>query len=219
MDTRPLEITTFGHRLNLQRIEFPPRQPEPAVQWRSGASLTRAPERHQGWLLQVPGLAKPRFFETRARAMCAHDRLTALLQARSYLWVDGGGNLCDSRRDHKVLRAGYRHFHSRIANGRQLRATLRALPFTGAGEFCYFTTSDNFIVCPHCAVEKFKEITLALTYDLPEPDLRIIACDLNYESDDGEEVTCDHCQRVVPAMKGADGLAVQPIRQRAIQEA
>lgn len=187
MEVQPIQLAMFKYTVDLDAIPFPPDPP-------------RYNQALRAWVLDGCGV---RVFESADDAGNYHRYLTSLFKARSYLMVDCEGDLLDTRGDLRVLRKGYSRFHSRISSGQDLRATLRALPYSAYKDSAVFVAYDGSTICPHCILAQYSLITLSIRAQLQD-DSHIIACDIHYEADHGSPLTCDECSRVIPPVYAED---------------
>jgi hypothetical protein len=106
------------------------------------------------------------------------------------------GSLWDNRTN-TVLRPVYSKQFSRIRNGAQLRATLRAGEFAWPGGYpLYFITSDGEALSFDSVRENLRSVLDSIRTKCDD-GWRVVACEVNWE--DGE-LTCSHSgQRIESA--------------------
>jgi len=198
MIVEQLRLNGFHYLLDLECVTFPPAQPRPHEQW-TELGLYRGPVKVHGWLLHIPGICEPEFFTRQERAIARHAYLTSLLKARSYLGVVDG-NLYDFRSVPvpRVVRLGYEHLCSDIRTGRQLAATLRAMNKLALKEHAYFTTATDRALCQSCVRQEMVTVVYAMRNEA-DFDYLVNGWSVNYE-EPGNQLTCDHCHREIPAV-------------------
>lgn len=106
------------------------------------------------------------------------------------------GDLFDMRQENPFsappLRARYSWHHIHINSLADLKATLRAGPYSWPG--CYevvFYTQDGGTLCHDCTSEEFPQIAYDWLHDI-STGWKVVAAD-TVEGD--EEITCDHCSK------------------------
>ena len=128
---------------------------------------------------------------------------TATLPAYFFI-SDCNGALHDTRRPDWVnspLRTRYRHTHSRIKTGAQLRATLRAGDVTWPG--CYplfFITSDGGALAFNTVRKNLRSVLDSIRTKCDD-GWRVVACEVNYED---AELYDDHTGEKIESAYGED---------------
>jgi len=195
-------LNGFHYLLDLECVPFPPAKPQPHFQWVSWPSAcnwVKRPAKVHGWLLHIPGICEPEFFTSEERANARHAYLSSLIKARSYLGVVDG-TLYDFRSVPvpRALRLGYEHLCSDIRTGRQLAATLRAMNKLALKEHAYFTTATDRALCQSCVRQEMVTVVYAMRNET-DFDYLVNGWSVNYE-EPGNQLTCDHCHREIPAV-------------------
>jgi len=99
-----------------------------------------------------------------------------------------GGDLIDPDKDQPV-RSNYRFSRKNISSIADLKATLRAGPYTLPGGYSlYFITADGGCLSFESVRENLREVYGAIRED-NDPQWRVIACEINYEN---TGLVCDH---------------------------
>lgn len=114
------------------------------------------------------------------------------------------GDLFDTRKENWHLhptRKNYFSQHSHISTLSDLKATLRAGPYTWPGRYpMFFYMSDNEAMCFKCAREEFKNIGYSINHKMND-GWEIVGCEINYEDVD---LTCCNCYDPIESAYGED---------------
>ncbi len=202
---RQLHLNCFNHLLDLGAIGFPPPPPEPDEQWVNprevfGPKHDTKMVKIEGWRVYVPGHGAV-FLQHEGKALVLHRYLTSHLKAASYLY-ELNGDLYDSRGDQTgPLRIGYMGLHTKIENGRQLKATLRSIPNEPYQGSMYFTTIEDFCICPDCVRKEMVSVVSGIRHNVNE-GWQVVGFDTNWEQPLSIPITCDHCCRIIPPVYG-----------------
>lgn len=110
----------------------------------------------------------------------------------NHLFDSSDGNLYDTRIENwhtlPPLRANYQRHHRNIKTIADLKATLRAGPYAWPGGYpLFFIARDGDELAFRTVIAEFKTIARAMFFNSAD-DWKIIACDINYES----EIYCAH---------------------------
>lgn len=118
----------------------------------------------------------------------------------SRFFTGAAGDLVRSS-DCATVRPVYSYHFARIANGAELRATLRAGAFAWPGGYpLYLVTLDGAALCFDCARANLREITEEIRGNY-STGWRVVGCETNEEN---TELTCDHCGARIPSAYGDD---------------
>ena len=99
----------------------------------------------------------------------------------------------------ELLREDYEAHHRMISTVAQLKATLRAGPYTWPGGYpLYLVTNDGAALCFKCALEEFQSIVWSIRNECSD-GWRVIGCDVNYEG-----AHCAHCGELIESAYGED---------------
>ena len=110
------------------------------------------------------------------------------------------GALWDNRTTSpEPLRKNYSLHHREIESLADVKATLRAGPYTFLGCYpLYFITSDGAALCFGCAEKEFRQVVWDYLGDC-STGWRIVGCDINYED---TSLFCDHCSKKIESAYG-----------------
>lgn len=101
----------------------------------------------------------------------------------------------------RPVRPVFSHHFPRIETGAQLRATLRAGPYTWPGGYpVFFYFYDGEGCCFACARREIRSITRAIR-DKSRDDWRIVGCEINYED---SSLYCAHCNARIESAYAED---------------
>lgn len=117
------------------------------------------------------------------------------------LFESHDGNLYDTTRDNwanNPLRIDHKKHYTKIDNGRQLRATLRAGAFTHVGLYeLQFITSDGAQLCFDCVRTELYQVLYSIRNEIND-GWRVVGCQLVVTN--GEDEFCEHCNYVFNQM-------------------
>lgn len=120
-------------------------------------------------------------------------------QSERFFTGDSGDLVRSS--DYATVRPVYSRHFARIANGAELRATLRAGAFAWPGGYpLYLVTLDGAALCFKCARDNLKEITSEIRGNY-STGWRVVGCATNEED---SQLTCEHCNARIPSAYGDD---------------
>lgn len=119
-----------------------------------------------------------------------------------HLFVASSGEMYDTRMpdwSKHPLRKPYSYTFGRIRNSLELRATLRAGPYTWPGGYQMFLlTSDGETLSFEAAMDNYYQLAYPMRHKLND-GWRVVACDINYEDTD---MVCCHSGKPIPAAYG-----------------
>lgn len=99
----------------------------------------------------------------------------------------------------EVIRERYCWHYNRMKSLKHVKATLRAGGFTWPGFYpLYLITDDGGGLCFTCALKEWRQIVWDWQ-NKASTGWRVVACDVNYESDD---LYCDHCSQRIESAYG-----------------
>ena len=130
------------------------------------------------------------------------------MKLAEHLFVsDGDGALFDTRVVDwfkRPLRAIFRRHFTRIDNTHQLRATLRAGPYTWPGAYpLYFETDDGSALSFATVHKHYAQCARVIrdAYGYDTGGWRVVACLVNWEDTD---LRCAHTGELIPSAYGPE---------------
>jgi hypothetical protein len=107
-----------------------------------------------------------------------------------------------SNTDFHVVREKYSYTFREINTSHQLRATIRNGKSTDLGGYpLYLIFADGGPCCFECARKDYKSIAYDMKSEANREQWAIVACDINYES---EDLFCAHCDKKIKSAYGND---------------